>query len=200
MATSIGSSTRQLILIDIHIMITTLRTFAVLCFCLILIAACNTNSVNSNSSQSVYTVPDDAAIKKAVDDAYAAISFKNGEQPPYDSIKYFFIPQAQLINYISDTAQILSIDDFVKAYKIYIESTKIQSFHEEELYGRTDQFGNIAQRISTYKTYVNSMDIVKERGVNSFQLIKTPQGWKVSSIIWDIEKAGKPIPNYYLGK
>ncbi len=169
--------------------------------CLYVCSSCTSSTSNSEPADSNnYTVPDNAAIKKAVDDAYAAISFKNGQQPHYDSIKDYFIPQAQLINYISDTAQILSIDDFVKAFKAYVESDKIQSFNEQEIYGRTEQFGNIAQRISSYKTYINSLDIVKERGVNSFQLIKTPQGWRVSSIIWDIEKAGLKIPDYYLGK
>ena len=169
--------------------------------CLYVFCSCNSSNTNTGSNNNAaYTVPDDVAIKKAVDNAYAAISFKNGEQPRYDSIKDYFIPQAQLINYISDTAQILSIDDFVKAFKNYVESTKIQSFNEQEIYGRTEQFGNIAQRISSYKTYINSPDIVKERGVNSFQLIKTPQGWKVSGLIWDVEKTGKPIPDYYLGK
>ena len=105
-----------------------------------------------------------------------------------------------MINYITDTAQILSIDDFVKAFKNYVQTTNIQTFNEQEIYGRTDQFGNIAQRISSYKTYINSNDIVKERGVNSFQLIKTPQGWKVSSIIWEVEKTGLSIPDAYLGK
>ena len=173
--------------------------FVLICSCFL--NSCNSSNTNfSAKSSNGYVVPDDAAIKKAVNDAYAAISFKNGEQPRYDSINYFFIPQAQLINYINDTAQILSIGDFIKAFKVYVESTKIQSFHEEEIYGRTEQFGNIAQRISSYKTYINSLDIVKERGVNSFQLIKTPQGWKVSGMIWDVEKTGKTIPGYYLGK
>ena len=167
----------------------------------VLLYSCNSTDTKQDATKdNAYTVPDDAAIKKAVDDAYAAISFTNGQPPRYDSIKYFFIPQAQLINFITDTAQILSIDDFVKAFKIYVESTKIQTFYEQEIYGRTDQFGNIAQRISSYKTYINSPDIVKERGVNSFQLIKTPQGWKVSSIIWNVEKPGLNIPDYYLGK
>jgi hypothetical protein len=167
----------------------------------IIFCACNSATTNSNAvKESGYTAPDEAAIKKAVDDAYAAISFKNGEQPRYDSIQYSFIPEAQLINFIADTAQILSISDFVKAYKNYVASTKIKIFNEQEIYGHTDQFGNIAQRISSYKTYVNSEDIVKERGVNSFQLIKTPQGWKVSSLIWDPEKTGLSIPDAYLGK
>ena len=130
--------------------------------CLCVFCSCNSSNTNTGSNNNAaYAVPDDAAIKKAVDNAYAAISFKNGEQPRYDSIKDYFIQQAQLINYISDTAQILSIDDFVKAFKNYVESTKIQSFNEQEIYGRTEQFGNIAQRISSYKTYINNQDIVK---------------------------------------
>jgi len=169
-------------------------------FSVIVFYSCSSNNSHMPNANNSYTAPDEAAIKKAVDDAYAAISFKSGQQLAYDSIQYYFIPQAQLINYITDTAQILSIGDFVKAFKNYVETTKINSFREEELYGRTDQFGKIAQRISTYRTYINSTDIVTERGVNSFQLIKTPQGWKVSSIIWDIEKTGLSIPNVYLGK
>lgn len=162
------------------------------------------NSANNSSTpvkeESSYRAPDEAAIKKAVDDAYAVISFKNGAKPDYDSIQYAFIPKAQLINFIADTAQILSIGDFAKAFKAYVESTKIQTFYEEEIYGKTDQFGNIAQRISAYKTYINNLDLVKERGVNSFQLIKTPQGWKVSSLIWQVEKTNLKIPDNYLGE
>jgi hypothetical protein len=174
---------------------------SVFAFLAIVLYSCNTSSSDNNTTQpTANAAPDDAAIKKAVDNAYAALGFKQGEQPAYDSIQYYFIPQAQLIDFITDTAQILSIGDFVKAYKNYVESTKITSFNEQEIYGHTDQYGNIAQRISSYKAYINSADIVKERGVNSFQLIKTPQGWKVSSIIWNVEKPGLPIPNTYLGK
>ena len=166
----------------------------------ILLMACNSSDKTPVDNNNNSSAPDEAAIKQAVDNAYKALGFSKGNQPAFDSIQYAFIPQAQLINYIADTAQILSIGDFVKAYKNYVETSKLTSFNEEEIYGRTDQFGNIAQRISAYKTYINSIDIVKERGVNSFQLIKTPQGWKVSSMIWDVEKPGLSIPDYYLGK
>ena len=171
-----------------------------LIFAQLILCSCNQSAKNPGSAGNVVVMPDDAAIKKAVADAYAAISFKEGEKPRYDSIQYFFIPQAQLINFIADTAQIFALNDFVKAFKNYIETGKVKLFQEEEIYGRTDQFGNIAQRISTYKTYVNTMEIPTERGVNSFQLIKTKNGWRVSSIIWDVEDKNLPIPDYYLSK
>jgi len=161
--------------------------------------ACN-SSDKSSAANTNNIAPDEAAIKQAVDNAYKALGFAEGQQPAYDSIQYAFIPQAQLINFITDTAQVLSITDFIKAYKNYVETSKLKSFTEEEIYGRTDQFGNIAQRISSYKSFINRTDMPAERGVNSFQLIKTKEGWKVSSIIWDVEDKNLPIPNSYLGK
>lgn len=174
-----------------------------LCFAFIAatIVSCNNNADQTpiiDSTKTETTSPDDAAIKKAVDDAYTWISFKKGTKPDYEKIHDYFIPQAQLIDFRNDSLEILPLDQFVTAYKGMVESGQIQSFYEEELYGKTDQFGRVAQRLSSYKTYINTMDSISERGVNSFQLIKTPAGWRVSGIIWDIEKPGKPIPDKYL--
>ncbi len=176
-----------------------MRIICILFACFFLMS-CNSSDKAPADNNINSPAPGEAAIKQAVDNAYKALGFPEGKQAAFDSIQYAFIPQAQLINYITDTAQILSINDFVKAYKNYIETSRITSFSEEEIYGRTDQFGNIAQRISSFKTYINRTYMPGERGVNSFQLIKTKDGWKVSSIIWDIESKNLPIPNYYLGK
>lgn len=146
----------------------------------------------------VYEVPDDTAITKAVYDAYTCISFKSGSNPAFSEIKNYFIPNARLINFRTDTAQAVDIDQFIDLYKQFVQANGIHSFYEEELFGRNEQFGNIAQRISSYETFINRMDSATERGVNSFQLIKTGNKWKVSSIIWDVEKPSLPIPGYYL--
>jgi hypothetical protein len=171
--------------------------FVVVC---LWISACDSPSAPAGASGPAagYTVPEDSAITVAVKNAYACISFKAGGRPAYDSIRDYFIPQAQLINFRGDTAQVTSIDQFVNFYRQFIEGNHIGMFAEEEISGRTEQFGKIAHRISSYKTYLNSMDSLPERGVNSFQLIKTPAGWKVSSIIWDVERPTQPIPAYYL--
>jgi hypothetical protein len=108
------------------------------------------------------------------------------------------MPQAQFFNFRNDTLEVFTLNQFAAAYKQFITSNAIQSFYEEEITGTTEQFGRVAHRISTYKTYLNTMDSVAERGVNSFQLIKTDSGWKVSSIIWDVESKKLAIPEYYL--
>ena len=166
---------------------------------IVLFISCNTaekeiKTVNTDTDHAV----DAAAIKKAVDEAYAVISFKPGQSVNFDGIKKPFMPNAQLYNFRGDSLEILGINQFVDLYKAMVTTGGISSFYEEEIKGTTDQFGRIAQRISTYKTYINTMDTVAERGVNSFQLVKTAAGWKVSSIIWDVESAALKIPDYYL--
>jgi hypothetical protein len=166
---------------------------------ILFLTACNLQVKDSadKSNGPSYTVPDDAAITKAVHDAYSCICFKNSN-PAYDSIKNYFIPEAQLINFRTDRAEVTTLPQFVDLYRQFLQTNKVTLFYEEEIAGRNEQFGNIAHRISSYKTFVNQMDSAFERGVNSFQLIKTPNGWKVSSIIWDVEKPQLPIPAYYL--
>ena len=157
-----------------------------------------TNSATTATAVATSHAPDEAAIKKAVDNAYSCISFKTGQQPDYDGVKKYFMPQAQFFNFRNDTLEVFTLNQFAVAYKEFITSNSIRSFYEEEITGTTEQFGRVAHRISTYKTYLNTMDSAAERGVNSFQLIKTDSGWKVSSIIWDVESPKLKIPEYYL--
>jgi hypothetical protein len=171
--------------------------------CAVLLFSCKapgTKPAADSTAAKAYTVPDDSAITKAVHDAYYSISFKEGEKPRFDEIKNYFVPQAQLINFRTDTAQFTNLVQFVDLYKQFLAANDIHLFYEEEAFGRTEQFGRIAHRISTYNTYLNTRDTLAERGVNSFQLLKTKDGWKVSSIIWDVEKPTLKIPAYYLKK
>ena len=143
-------------------------------------------------------MPDEEAIHQAVLNAYKVIGFKKGSQPDYEAFKKYFLPDAQLINYRNDSLSIINLDQFLGGYKKLVDSGHIKSFYEEEIFGRTDQYGRVAQRISSFRTYMNNTDSVTDRGVNSFQLVKTPEGWKVTSVIWDVEKQSLPIPQHYL--
>jgi len=176
-----------------------MKTLVVCLVAAFVFSSCHVSVKGSlNAPTDIYKVPDDSAITKAVHDAYRAISFKEGEKPRLAEIKNYFIPEAQLINFRTDTAQVTNITQFVDLYKQFLESNKVHLFYEEEIFGRTEQFGKVAHRISTYTTYLNTRDSIAERGVNSFQLIKTKDGWKVSSIIWDVEKPDLKVPQYYL--
>lgn len=72
-------------------------------------------------------------------------------------------------------------------------------FYEAEVCSRVETFGNIAHVFSTYESRRAPGEKPFARGINSFQLVKTAQGWKVLTILWDSEREGNPIPEKYLG-
>ena len=115
-------------------------------------------------------------------------------------MKNAFITKAQFISLRSDSARVINLDQFIYLYRTMVESDSLQFIDEKELYGKTEQFGKVASRLSTYEAAGGGKNKHHEEGVNLYQLVKTPAGWKVSSIIWDVEKKGLPIPGYYLKK
>jgi len=139
------------------------------------------------------------AINKAVEDAYTFISFEEGIPLDYEALRAVFTPQATLYNFAGDSLDFAFIDEFIEGFKAEIERAEMKAFKEVELGGKTEYFGNIAHRISTYAFYIDGSEESAERGVNSFQLVKVDGKWLVNSIIWDVEKAGQPIPEKYLG-
>ena len=72
-------------------------------------------------------------------------------------------------------------------------------FYEKEIARRAESFGRIAHVFSTYASRRAPADSLPfARGINSFQLVKTAQGWKVMTILWDAEREGNPLPEKYL--
>ena len=71
-------------------------------------------------------------------------------------------------------------------------------FYETEISRREESFGAIAHVFSTYESRRAPGDKPYTRGINSFQLVKDGQTWKVMTILWDDEREGNPIPEKYL--
>lgn len=141
---------------------------------------------------------DELAINEVVKKAYAIISFEEGASPNYDGFGEIFTPDAILHNFRSGTLETLSISDLIEGLKAGIEAGELVSFDEIELGGETEYFGKVGHRISSYATHLDQDGVPDERGVNSFQLLNLDGTWKVSSIIWDIEKEGQAIPDKYI--
>jgi hypothetical protein len=69
---------------------------------------------------------------------------------------------------------------------------------EVEFAATTEVFGNVAHRFSTYeKRGTMQGEAIEGRGVISTQFIRTPSGWKMSSMAWDDERPGLAIPDRY---
>lgn len=123
------------------------------------------------------TSADDAAIKQAVQNVYTAIAYKRNMDFDTAVAKKPFIPQANFIHFEEgDSVAAETLDKFFTGFKKLMKSNDIDFLQEEEVHGKTEHFGKLAQRFSSYKMYVNTRDTVAERGINSFQTVKTKDG------------------------
>jgi len=90
---------------------------------------------------------------------------------------------------------VMTVEDYVQRAGGSFEKT---AFYESEVARRVETFGNIAHVFSTYESRHAPGEKPFARGINSFQLVKDGQAWKVVTILWEAEREGNPIPEKYL--
>lgn len=136
---------------------------------------------------------------EALTDAFLrAVSFQAGEQPAYDRIRDLFIDGGKLIKNSSDAPEISTVDDFIAPRQEMVDAGELTSFEEVESADITEIFGNVAHRFSTYaKRGTMNGTAFEARGIISTQFVRTPDGWRMSSMAWDDERPGLVIPDRY---
>jgi hypothetical protein len=139
-----------------------------------------------------------AELTALIDEFFRAVSFDSGKTPAYARIHALFIDDGKLIKNSSELPEISNVDAFIASRQRMVDSGALTSFEEFETAQTTEVFGNIAHRLSTYeKRGTMRGEAIEGRGVISTQFIRTPSGWKMSSMAWDDERPGLAIPDRY---
>jgi hypothetical protein len=137
-----------------------------------------------------------ADLKALTDEFFGAVSFALGQRPAYARIRDLFIDKGKLIRSSSEVPEVSSVDEFIASRQKLVDEGALTSFEEVETAETTDVFGNIAHRLSTYeKRGMMHGEATDGRGVISTQFVRTPGGWKMSSMAWDDERPGLAIPD-----
>lgn len=126
---------------------------------------------------------------------FEAVSFEPGGQPRYQQIHELFVEQGLLIKNSGQAPEISSLTAFIAPRQASVSAGDLTRFHEAELSETTQVFGNVAQRFSTYEKSGTLKGVAFEaKGMISTQFIRTPDGWRISSMAWDDERPGLAIP------
>jgi hypothetical protein len=120
---------------------------------------------------------------------FRAVSFERGERPSYSTLRDLFIAEGKLITATGPVPDVASVDEFIAPRQRAVDSGALVWFEEVELSGVDEVFGNVAHRFSTYAK-VGERDGVEfsGRGRISTQFVRTPAGWRISSMAWDDER------------
>lgn len=133
----------------------------------------------------------------ALASVYALISGPAGQARDWDAFRSLFAPGANLMVSVPAPAGgsrliTLTPDEYVQRSGAMIEAA---GFTERETGRRVERFGNVVHVWSAYegRGKMAGKDEVLV-GINSFQFVRTAEGWKVANLLWEQERPDNPVP------
>jgi hypothetical protein len=118
---------------------------------------------------------------------FAAFSVENATRDGLALLRELFIREAVIVKG-GAPPQVWSVAQFIEPRARLLAGGSLVAFVEHELSERTEIFGSIALRSSTYaKSGVLDGTSFEGRGVKLMQLVKTAEGWRLSALSWEDE-------------
>jgi hypothetical protein len=136
-----------------------------------------------------------AELDRLMVDFFDTVSFDAGAAPRYDRLYALFIDRGVLVRCAPGQMQELTVAEFVQSRWEVFHTGKLSRFEERELTHDTVQFGHVAQRWSRYaKAGTLEGAHFHGRGMISTQFVRRAEGWRISAMAWDDERAGLALP------
>lgn len=145
---------------------------------------------------------DGASIDSAVAALYGCVTHSSGSSPDFARMKALFVPGGLFVppRREGQDLRVLDVDGFAAAFAKGVAARREKGemppgFAEREVARHADCFGEICQVFSTYESRHAPSDARPfERGINAIQLVRGRDGWRIASVVWDVEAADRPIP------
>lgn len=129
---------------------------------------------------------DRALINQLTKSFYKLFTNTRNQQADWKLIYELCINEVLIIKKIELREEIYTLQSFIEPRKKILSDGTLNEFEEKETKHQTHIIGNIAQRWSTYskKGYLKKV-YFEEKGNKLFQFIKTKNGWKICSLVWE---------------
>jgi len=136
---------------------------------------------------------DEAADRAAIEDIvgvfFAAFTSGTGCAARLDALPELFLPAAVIVKTCGGEPVVYGVDSFIAPRRDLLLGGELTDFREWEVSGRTDLFGDVAQRFCAYaKAGVRDGEPFTGRGHKTIQFVRTGEGWRISAAAWDDER------------
>ena len=130
------------------------------------------------------------AVNETIAALFDALSFEPGHQPNISAINNLFVEGGLLINCNEHAPQTFQVGQFIEHFQSLFKQQQITSLHETEVHHKTKVYDHIAHRYSFYEARTAPDTAPFAVGINTIQLIKTNEGWKITSMAWNDDHRG----------
>ena len=137
---------------------------------------------------------DDPAIARLLEELYEVISFEEGDEPNWNGLQSLFSEYARITRITPEGTDHMDPSSFLAMTRNMLELGAYTSFYEFEVARQVRRFGDVAQVWSLYETRRDrSAARALGRGINSIQLIREGEAWRVLGLLWDEIHAGPDL-------
>jgi RimJ/RimL family protein N-acetyltransferase len=142
---------------------------------------------NENQLLQVYSITaDKLLIDQLTEFFFNIFTNSNQQQPNWNTIHTICLAETMIIKKNSDNEEVYNLNTFIEPRKKILSDGTLTEFMEYETSEETRVVGSISQRFSRFqkKGYHNGT-YFEGNGNKLFQYVKTNNGWKISSVIWE---------------
>ena len=148
-------------------------------------------TTQGNDALLVYAVSVDKwLINQVTNLFFSAFTNANQQVAALENIYRICLPQTIIIKKEMEKEEIYTIHSFIAPRKKILTDGTLTEFEEYEVAEETTVVGYMAHRLSTYQKtgYLNG-EYFEGTGNKLFQYIKTSEGWKIASVVWEDKNA-----------
>ena len=156
--------------------------------------------LHANAQEVMLENPDAVkSIDGIVNEVLRYVTGEKGKTRNLEAFRKLFLPSTTFTVLLHDTEQgdaieSIALNEFVELLKNPYQN----DFKETEIHKVVDEYNGIAQVFQTYLG--EDADGMKEKGLNSYQLIYIYDRWWIASVLWTGDSNGAEIPKKYLGE
>lgn len=176
------------------------KTLAItLCIAGFILISCK--SSNQKINKETMNTQELESIDQTMSELFEAICFKKGERPNMHKIVPLFVEKGILVNYNEEQPLIATASEFVELFEAQFEQGFITELVDKEIYSETKIYDRVAHRYSFYEARFKESDPEPFAfGVNSIQLIKIGDEWKITAMAWNDDNRGADFFKAVTGK
>jgi hypothetical protein len=131
---------------------------------------------------------DRSQIDDLVGTFFAAFTSGPDVEERLDALREVLLPEALIVRTCGAPVS-YDVAGFIEPRRKLLTSGRVTDFHEWEVDGTTEVYGDVAHHWCTYaKAWVEDGEQRTGAGAKSIQLVRTGTGWRISAVAWDDER------------
>jgi hypothetical protein len=154
-------------------------------------ACCSSNPLHREETDLSALIPaesreDSIQLDHLIREFYRVICFEEGGAPDFERMTTLFSQHARITRITPEGVDHLDVAGFGALVRELLELGAFTSFYEYELGRTAHRYGDVFHIASAYETKASADAIdFLERGVNSLQILREQDGWRIVSLCWD---------------